>query len=381
MLLIKNIDVYAPEALGVMDVLIGGGKILKIEKDLSEWSDLVTVIEGKGKKLLPGFIDQHVHITGGGGEGSFRTRVPEISLSKLTTAGVTTVVGLLGTDSTTRSVENLVAKAKALKEEGLTVYAMTGSYDYPSVTLTGDVKKDICFVEEIIGCKIAVSDHRAPNMTLDQLKQLASDTRVGGMLSGKSGTLTMHIGDSQAGLKPLFQVLEETDIPVKTMRPTHVNRREGLLMEAFDYAKLGGMIDMTCGIKKNMRPALALELAKEQGVPMENITISSDGYGSWSKYDEQGNLIKIGVADVDKMFNEFIYLVKVMETPIPEALQYFTSNVAKGLSLYPNKGCISQDGDADLLIIDADMSLETVICKGKLAVSRKEVLMRGTYEA
>src|SRR5690606_3180786 len=102
---------------------------------------------------VPGLIDNHVHITGGGGEGSFKTRVPEITLSKLIEAGITTVVGLLGTDATTRSVENLVAKAKALKEEGVSVYVHTGSYEFPSVTLTGQIKKDIVFIEEIIGAK------------------------------------------------------------------------------------------------------------------------------------------------------------------------------------------------------------------------------------
>ncbi len=381
MLLIKNIEVYSPEALGIKDVLVGGHKILKIADDLSKWSDDVQVIDGRGKKLLPGFIDQHVHITGGGGEGSFRTRVPEITLSKLTRAGITTVVGLLGTDSTTRSVENLVAKAKALKEEGLSAYVMTGSYDYPTVTVTGDVKRDICFIDEVIGCKIAVSDHRAPNMTVDQLKQLASDVRVGGMLSGKAGTLTMHIGDSEEGLKPLFDVLDQTDLPIKTMRPTHVNRKEHLLIQAFEYAKLGGLIDMTCGIKKNMRPALALDMAKEKDVPLSNITISSDGYGSWSQYDEQGNLVKIGVAEVDKMFNEFLYLVKERNTPITEALQYFTTNVARGLELYPQKGCIQEGADGDLLIIDETLALDSVICKGQVAVYGKEVLMRGTYES
>lgn len=380
MLLIKNIDLYAPEALGIKDILIGGGKILKIEDDLSKWYEEVQVIDGKGKKLIPGFIDQHVHITGGGGEGSFKTRVPEITLSKLTRAGITTVVGLLGTDGTTRSVENLVAKSKALKEEGLSVYAMTGSYDYPSITITGEVKKDICFVEEIIGCKIAISDHRAPNISMDQLKQLVSDVRVAGMLSGKSGTLTVHIGDDQEGLKPLFKILEETDIPVKTMRPTHVNRQDALLEEAFEYAKMGGMIDMTCGIKKNTRPAQAIQLAKTKNVPLEHITISSDGYGSWSKYDEQGNLLKIGVAEVSKLYNEFYFLVQEMDMPIEEALQYFTTNVAKGLALYPQKGCIAIASDADLILIDEAMEIESVICKGKLAIRSKEILMRGTYE-
>lgn len=380
MLLIKNIDVYAPRSLGQKDVLVAGGRVVEISDDIPKWSEKLQVIDGNGKKLLPGFIDQHVHITGGGGEGSFRTRVPEIQLSKLTTAGITTVVGLLGTDGTTRSVENLLAKAKALKEEGISVYAMTGSYGYPSVSIIGEVKKDISYIDEIIGCKIAISDHRAPHVTEDELTRLASDVRVGGMMSDKAGILVIHVGDGKKGIDPIFNILENTELPVKTMRPTHINRREGLLLQGFDYAKMGGMIDLTCGIKKEWRPARAIQAAIEREVPQEHITISSDGYGSWSNYDHQGNLVEIGVASVDCLFDEFRYMVKDQGMSIEEGLIYFTSNVAKGLALYPKKGSISIGCDADLLITDNSLSLETVICKGQLAVCEKEVLMRGTYE-
>ena len=154
MLLIKNIEVYSPDYIGAKDVLIINEKISLIEDSIEKFSEKIRVIDGKGRMLVPGLIDNHVHITGGGGEGSFKTRVPEITLSKLIQGGITTAIGLMGTDSTTRSVENLVAKAKGLKEEGVSVYVHTGAYSYPSTTLTGDVKKDIAFVEEIIGVKI-----------------------------------------------------------------------------------------------------------------------------------------------------------------------------------------------------------------------------------
>lgn len=45
----------------------------------------------------------HVHITGGGGEAGPASRCPEAQLSKLISAGITTVVGVTGTDSVTRS--------------------------------------------------------------------------------------------------------------------------------------------------------------------------------------------------------------------------------------------------------------------------------------
>ena len=218
MIIIKNIDVYSPDYIGKKDIFISGGKINLIRDNIDINHEDIKVIDGSNKILTPGFIDQHVHITGGGGEGSFKTRAPEITLSKLTTSGITTVVGLLGTDGTTRSVEigmlNLVAKAKALKEEGISVYAHTGSYEYPTITLTGSVKKDIVFIEEIIGAKTAISDHRSSSMTNTQLAQLASDVRVAGMMSGKAGILVIHMGNGEKGLNPVFEVLKETEIHI-----------------------------------------------------------------------------------------------------------------------------------------------------------------------
>lgn len=380
MILIKNIEVFAPENVGTKDILIVNGKITLIDDNINKFTEKIKIIDGTDKKLLPGFIDNHVHITGGGGEGSFKTRVPEITLSKLIEGGITTVVGLLGTDSTTRNVENLVAKAKALKEEGISVYALTGSYGYPSVTITGSVKKDIAFIDEIIGVKIALSDHRSPSVSNDELARLASDARVAGMLSGKAGIVTAHMGNGSAGLALINEVLEKTEIPVKTIRPTHVNRKKELLLEAYEYAKKGGIIDLTCGISDDMSPASAIIQAEQNNVPLENITVSSDGYGSWSNYDEYGNLKEIGVSSVSSIFNEFKYMVNKLNINIEKALMFFTVNVSKALEIYPKKGTIQEGSDADLLIVDEELKIETVIAKGTLMLHKGEILIKGTYE-
>ncbi|QEK10962.1 beta-aspartyl-peptidase [Crassaminicella thermophila] len=380
MILVKNIEVYGPEYLGRKDILISGEKIALIEDKIEISSSRIKTIDGKDKKMVPGFIDQHVHITGGGGEGSFRTRVPEITLSKLTKAGITTVVGLLGTDATTRSVENLVAKAKALKEEGISVYVHTGSYEYPSKTLTDSVKKDIAFIEEVIGAKIAISDHRSSSISNEELARLASDVRVAGMISGKAGILVVHMGNGEKGLQPINEVLKNTDIPIRTIRPTHINRKKELLLEGFEYAKRGGIIDLTCGIYEHLSPGNVIKMAEEEGVPLENITISSDGYGSWSKYDALGNITAIGASDVDSIYNEFKTMVQKLGFDLEKALKFLTSNVSKVLNLYPKKGTIKEDSDADVLILDESLQIQTVIAKGKLMIDKGEICVKGTYE-
>jgi beta-aspartyl-dipeptidase (metallo-type) len=380
MILIKNVDVFSPEYIGTKDVLTANGKIVLIDDEISIFSKKICVIDGTGKKLVPGFIDCHVHITGGGGEGSFKTRVPEITLSKLIEGGITTVVGLLGTDSTTRSVENLIAKAKSLKEEGISSYAFTGSYGFPSETLTDSVKKDIVFVEEILGVKIALSDHRSASISNHELARLASDARVAGMLSGKAGIVVAHMGNGKKGLSMINEVLEETEIPIKTIRPTHVNRRKELLMEAFDFAKKGGIIDLTCGISDETSPSAAIIEAEKNNVPLENITISSDGYGSWSSYDNVGNLKEIGVSSVKSLFEEFKFMVNNLNFSIDKALMFYTSNVSKALEKYPQKGSISENSDADLLLLDENLEIDTVIANGKVMFADGKIEIKGTYE-
>lgn len=382
MLLIKGAEVYAPEYLGKKDVLIAGEKIERIGEDLPEYEGC-QVIDGTGRIVAPGFIDRHVHITGGGGEGSFHTQAPQVQLSDLIRGGVTTVVGLLGTDGISRRTENLVAKAKALKEEGISAYCCCGAYGHPGPTITGSISRDIMFVDEIIGLKLAVSDHRAPNITVDELIRLGSDVRTAGMLSGKAGFVCLHMGGDDRALSPVFEALERTSIPVKTFQPTHVGRAKKLQEDAFKLAKMGGTIDFTCGQfeEKIKELAASLRAAKEAGVPMDKVTISSDGQGSWSNYDAAGNLTEMGVSSVDTMYRQVVYQVQNENMSLEEALSLGTRNVAKALEVYPKKGAISEGSDADVLVLNGDLSMNTVIARGSLMMQDGVLLKKGTYEA
>jgi len=378
--LIKDVEVYSPEYSGKKDLLIGGGKILLI-KDKIEFNDEdIEVIDGQNKKMLPGFIDPHVHITGGGGEGSFKTRVPEIPLSDLTSAGITTVVGLLGTDGVTRSVENVLAKAKSLEENGITALIHTGSYRYPSKTITDSVQKDVVLIDEIIGAKVAISDHRSSQIGAEELKFIGSEVRTAGMLADKAGIVCVHMGDGKKGLGPIIEAVEDSELPIQTFAPTHINRNESLLAEGFEFLKKGGIIDLTCGIFDDLSPASVISKARKKNLPTENITVSSDGYGSWSSYDEKGNLLEIGASSVGTLYEEFKSLVSQYDFELEEALPYFTSNPAKILKLFPQKGNIEQGADADLIIADFDLKIDTVLAKGEIMVKNGEIIKRGAYE-
>lgn len=337
------------------------------------------VLDGEGKILTPGFLDQHVHITGGGGEGSFHTRTPELQLSELVEYGITTVVGLLGTDGITRSVDNLYAKTRALCEEGVSAYMLTGAYGYPGPTITGEVDRDIVFIKEILGVKLAISDHRAPNVTEAELIQIASKARVAGMLSGKPGIVVLHMGDDPAGLTPVFQALETSSVPIRIFRPTHVNRNERLMEEGYELLRRGGYVDLTCGMHTS--PGKCVLEARKRGIPTEHITMSSDGHGSWSNYAEDGTLLEIGVSSVDALYKELNYMVKELGMLLEEALPYLTSQVAESLDLLSKKGVIREGVDGDFLLFDRELSLDTYVAGGRIFRKDGRVLKKGTYEA
>ena len=379
MLLVKNAEVYAPEYLGKKDVLVCGGKIERIQDQIGELPVECEVLDGEGKILTPGFLDQHVHITGGGGEGSFHTRTPELQLSELVEYGITTVVGLLGTDGITRSVDNLYAKTRALCEEGVSAYMLTGAYGYPGPTITGEPDRDIVFIKEILGVKLAISDHRAPNVTEAELIQIASKARVAGMLSGKPGIVVLHMGDDPAGLTPVFQALETSSVPIRIFRPTHVNRNERLMEEGYELLRRGGYVDLTCGMHTS--PGKCVLEARKRGIPTEHMTMSSDGHGSWSNYAEDGTLLEIGVSGVDALYKELKYMVKELGMPLEEALPYLTSQVAESLDLLPKKGVIKEGTDGDFLLFDRKLSLDTYVAGGRIFRKDGRVLKKGTYEA
>ena len=375
MILIKNAKIVGDS--GNKNILIANDRIVDIfSKDLAYQAD--EIYDAAGKYVMPGLIDQHIHITGGGGEGGFETRVPEIGLSKLVEAGITTAVGLLGTDSETRSVENLVAKAMALTNEGIRTYALTGSYAFPSPTITGSIKKDIIFIEALIGVKIAANDHRDSSISYKELQRIGSEARVGGMVSGKSGHVTIHMGDGKFYFDQINDALEYSNLPITTFRPTHVNRNKDLYKEALEFAQKGGYIDLTSSMSKDLTDSKAYQMAKEKKV-LDKVTFSSDGFGSWSNYDDYGNLIEIGYSPVNTGIKAIKEIVKSGES-LEEAIMPFTSNVAKALKLDKEIGYVKKGYLANLLFLDENLDIDTVISNGRFMMKDKDILVKGTYE-
>jgi beta-aspartyl-dipeptidase (metallo-type) len=390
--IIKNIKIYTPDYLGIKDVLILSGKIGAIEDkiDISINTSIpIEIIDGSDKILVPGFIDSHVHILGGGGEGGFKTRTPEINLTDITTAGVTTVVGCLGTDGIGRNLISLLAKARGLEEEGISTYIYTGSYRVPVTTITGDIMKDIMCIDKIIGVgEIAISDHRSSQPELSDLKKLIADARVSGILSGKAGIVTIHLGDGRRTIEMLLDILTNTEIPYTQFIPTHMNRNPYLFEAAISYGNAGGLIDFTTSSdpmfweegEGEVKASKALKICLDAGVPVTKITFTSDGQGSLPMFNEKKELVGLRVGKVGTLFEEIRDAILKDNVPMEDAIRVITSNPATNLKL-SNKGRIAPGMDADLVILDeGSLEIDTVIAMGITMIENKKIKIYGTFE-
>ncbi len=388
MKLFKHARVFAPNDLGQKDVLVSGNKIIAIDAQINlQSSHGLQVIDATGHYLVPGFIDSLVHISGGGGEGGFKTRTPQMPFSDAVEAGVTTMVGVLGTDSITRSIEDMLARAKALKEFGLSVYCHTGSYHYPAPTITGAIEKDIMLIDEFIGLgEIAISDHRGSQLSWQELAKVASKARVGGMLSGKSGIVSVHVGDSSSGLDLLFEVAKNSDVPLSQFYPTHVNRNSDLLTQGFEFAKAGGVIDFTTSTtdqilaEGEVAADDAVRQALADGVDPMHITLSSDGNASLPCFDKQGRLIDLQIGRVSSLHKSLVSCVHKQEIDLGTALMTVTQSPANVLGL-DNKGQISPGFDADIVLLDEmDLAIKQVYAMGECLMGEGG-LIKATYFA
>ena len=382
--LLANAHVYDPKDLGVRHLLVGGGRLLAVVNDPDDVSiPGVEVTDLDGRRLIPGLIDGHAHLTGGGGESGFSSRVPRVPLTHFTRAGVTTVVGVLGTDDTTRSTRDLVATACGLREEGLNAYCHTGGYHVPPVTLTGSVRDDIVYIEPIIGVgELALSDHRSSQPRLDELLRIASDAHVAGLITGKAGIVHLHLGDGERGLDLVRRALDETELPARTFNPTHVNRRRALFDEAIVLARRGSVVDLTAFPVEEGEDAWPADVALmkylDSGAPPENITISSDGGGCLPVFDAQGEMLSMDIGRPETLPQTLKSLLDKGAT-LEAVLPAFTENVARLLRLR-DRGRVIVNGAADFAVLDDEHRIADVMVGGRWYVRSGAPLMHGSFE-
>ena len=379
--LIKNTQLYSPQNLGRKDLLIAGKKIVAIEDCIDSYDKRITnVWDAEGKIVTPGLIDQHIHIIGAGGKDGFSSMTPEVTLSELISCGTTTVVGLLGTDGTARNIRTLYSKVKSLEQEGVSAYMHCGYYGLDTVTITESIQGDMIFIDKVIGCKIAISDIRSSYPTATELLRKLRDVRVGGFIGNKKGILHIHLGNLKTKMDILFELVNEYEFPIAHISPTHVGRTKELFVQAIEFAKLGGMIDITTGASQYTKPYKSVLYALEKGASIDKMTFSSDGNAGLTKFDENGKAIGIRQAPINKNLEETVALIKEGGLPIEEAFKLITINPAINLGL-KNKGRIEVGSDADLCGFDNELNLTDVFASGKQMMKSKKVIVKGNFES
>lgn len=358
--LIEGAEVFSPAPLGQQDLLVADGRIAWMGKGLTVPADWpLARVDGRGRYLVPGLVDPLAHITGGGGEGGFAFRTPELAASEALQAGVTTLVAALGTDSLTRTPAQVLGKVREFRAAGVSAFMYTGSYHLPVKTLTGSVESDIMLIPEVLGVgEVAISDHRSSAPTHDELARLASEARVAGLLAGKSGVSFFHLGDGRGALAPLRALRDGTDIPLRQLYPTHCNRNPWLFAEAIDWGRAGGWVDLTASSFPDLLDdgeqlaADALVALLAAGVPRERISFSSDANASLPRFDGEGRLIELRCGQIGSLWQQFSRAC-ALGVPLASALAVVTANPARALGL-TGKGTLGVGQDADLLLIDPE---------------------------
>ncbi|MEE1194857.1 MAG: amidohydrolase family protein, partial [Phascolarctobacterium sp.] len=272
-----------------------------------------------------------------------------------------------------------------LTHDGISAYMLTGSYEIPVHNMTGDVRRDIILINECLGVgEIALSDHRSSQPTRAELEKILTQSRLGGMLSGKAGVVQFHMGVGERGIDVLFDIVRETEIPAKHFIPTHVNRAFHLFAQAKEFAKLGGYIDITSGIREQdgfpacVKPSDAIKELYEEKIPMDRVTMSSDANGCMSVTLPDGSQKQLAVAP--DSFHDEVQASILLGVPLEIVTRVVSTNPAQANGLYPQKGCLRVDSDADFIIYDDDYAIATVVAKGKVMVQDGQVLVKGTFE-
>ncbi len=78
MFILHNADLYAPEPRGIKHLLVAGSSIVWIGDDPPALDPTLGVKEFDlgGRRVIPGLIDGHVHLSGGGGEAGYQHQGP-----------------------------------------------------------------------------------------------------------------------------------------------------------------------------------------------------------------------------------------------------------------------------------------------------------------
>lgn len=357
MIYLKGGQVYDGVLFQPKDILTVGSRIYKFaaisNETLKELN--VEVLNCSDCYIIPGLIDPHAHLIGGSGEqGGFHSQSLSILLSECVEGGVTTVVGTIGSDTTTKTMPGLLGQVKAFNEMGLNAFCYTGGYDCPPKTITDSVRNDIIYIPEVIGVgEIAIADYRAPEPDLKDFARSCIDAYVGGMLSNKPGISHIHVGDGERRLSLIRELMQRHTVSALNFHITHIGRNEALLFDAIEMAKRGCFVDLDLFNDDFLIWYKAY--LKAEG-PLSHLTVSSDG----------------GKGKPSELWKEIKNCVLNHGFALEQILPHFTFNTAQALKL-TGKGRLIEGSDADIAVFDRrTFEMKHVISRGQILLKEGE---------
>ena len=387
--LLRGADVYAPEHVGRRDILVGGGRILQMGASLAEFAHAgIEVGDVGGLRLVPGFVDQHIHLLGGGDAAGPLGRVAELTPEDLALAGITTAVGVVGVEMEARGLLLLLRKVHELTRAGLTALMYTGSFRLPAPCMLTSVRADVAFIDQVMGVKTAVSERFYPNQDAAALMQLAGEMLQARAMTGKAAVLHCHMGGMAEGMAPLFELVERLGMPPSQIVPTHVNRTAAfspVFDHAMRFARLGGTIDFSCCVShRDGNPTGvdvhdAVRQSLDAGVPLERLSFSSDSNVPAAVRGAAGELLGMRVVPPTVLHRDLMRIVHEAGVPLAQALTLITTNVARGLGLQQRKGALRPGMDADLVALDAQDRIHAVMAGGEWLVQGGRAIPRGPF--
>ena len=380
--LIRGGKVYAPEAIGECDILIANDCIISMGKHIEILDDILEceIYDAHGMYVLPGIVDPHVHVSGGGGSSGLNSRVGDLDVNRIVEAGVTTVVGCLGFDRVSKSLKALLVKTLALNEQGISAYMMSGSYNLPSLTVTGSVEEDLVLLEKVIGVKLSLGESLGNWPTFEHIKNLLAECLRGGKLGGKAGFLQVHLGEGGNGWQErLLEICSEINLKPSRVVFTHCNRNADILNESCNYAKSGGIIDLTASFSNDEKPGSLtvheslIRLIKDK-VPLDSITISSDSNATRKLPD--GTIKYLPISNILEVMTHLLAEGSLRKE---EVTSLFTKNCARVIGLDAKKGSLEPNKDADIIMLNQDFKLVSVLARGRWAMKNNETLIKTVW--
>ncbi len=359
-ILLKNANVYTPKNLGIKDVLVENGKILKIGKIKDENYE---IIDCTGKIVCPMFVDGHEHLLGNywDAEG-------------IICAGVGSLVCVLSNESEPKYVDKIIEIAKRLKKEyKIDAYCLAGSKNYVENT-----SEYILNNQNVIGIKTALFQPQRPkpNLSYEKLLQDSISTYEAGKKSGKTVQVHIHLDNPFArGEKVSWQeidsgkldnlgwidkIVKETNVPYSLFKLTHAKKYYNRILE---YAAKGCYIDYTAisgEYDKRLDPLV--NAIKQRKIDMAKISISSDlGIGVM----EQG---LSGKEYPTSLLNTIQQLVK-QGLKFEDVLPFVTTNPGKLLG--ENCGKICEGEQCKILILNKSLEIEQIIMDSNIIYQNK----------